>query len=364
MNKMRISGNQLFWLMSTMQVGMTILLTINPAIEIARQDAWISTAAAGIFGVFTAFVSSRLSNIFPHQTFVEYVERIIGRWLGKTVVFLYMLFWYSVLAIILRQYSELIVGTILPRTPLIVPILGMLLVAVYVTASGIEAIARCSEILGPFVLLAILIPLLLSIKDLDFTNILPIYVDSGWMTILKGSLPTSSFLGDSVLLMMVFAFVSHPKKGMKPAIWGVGTAAILTCAASFAIVSTLGHATSSSLTYPYFNLVRYLSYFDFVQNLDSLVIAIWIIGIFVKVSLYFFISTYGTAQWCGVHNWRKMMWVVAPLAVILALLPRDFIDSSVFFPQKIAIPFILPFHMLVMPLLLWGIAKFRSKGTN
>ncbi|NHW37437.1 GerAB/ArcD/ProY family transporter [Paenibacillus aceris] len=358
---MRISGKQLFWMILTMQLGMTLLLTINPAIQTAKQDAWLSTVCATGIGVFIAFVCSRLSQLYPGQTLIDFCKSLFGRYIGYLVIFVYFILWYSVLAIILRQYSEFIAATILPRTPIIVSILGMLLVAVYVTFSGIEVIARCCEILGPITLLGIAIPLLLSLKNIHVSNLLPIYVDAGAMTILKGALPTSTFLGDCILLLVVMGFIAKPKTGMKPALLGVAAAGLLTSVSTFLIVSVFGYRSASGQTYPYFNLIRYISYFNFFQNLDSFVIAIWIISVFTKVSLYFFVCTYGTAQCFGLQKWRRMIWFVAPMVVLLALIPRDFMDSSVFFPQKIAIPYMFPLQMLSLPLLMWGIAKWKHK---
>ncbi|WP_219838710.1 endospore germination permease [Paenibacillus sp. R14(2021)] len=362
MKDMRFGGKQLFWLMSVMQAGMTILLTINPTLHVVKQDAWISTFIAGIIGVWIAFVCSRLSLRFPKETFVEYVVAIAGKWAGNALIGLYLLYWYSLLAIILRQYADFVLGTILPHTPLLIPIIAMLLVAMYVTHTGIEVIARCSELFGPFILLGILIPLIMAMKDMKLIELLPMYVDSGIGKLLTGALPTTTFLGDCVMLVMLYAFVNKPGCGTKYAMLGVGAAAFLTCMSTFLIITVLGVGTGECLTYPFFHLVRYVTYFDFIQNLDSLVIAIWIVSVFLKVSLYYFISTYGTAQWLKIKRWRRMSWMIAPLALLTSLLPRNFVQSSVEFPQKLGMPFLLPFFMLGMPMVLLGIAKLRNKG--
>ncbi|MDQ0875939.1 hypothetical protein QFZ77_004598 [Paenibacillus sp. V4I3] len=114
-------------------------------------------------------------------------------------------------------------------------------------------------------------------------------------------------------------------------------------------------------TYPYFNLVRYISIYDFFQNLDSFMIPIWIIGVFVKVSIYVFICTYGTAQVCKVTNWPRMLWFVIPVVILIAMVPRSYFDSSIFFPKKIVLPYILPIHLLGLPVLLWGISLLKNK---
>lgn len=359
---MRIGGKQLFCMMAVMQSGMNILLTINPSISAAKQDAWISVFLAGTMGVFMAFVHGRLSHRFPRQTFVEYVPRIVGKWLGQLIIVLYFLYWFVVLGMIVRQYTEFVLSTILPHTPLMVPLVSMILVGAYVTISGIEVIARVAEVFGPFILLGISIPLLMTISDVSLDNLLPIYADTGALKIMMGSLPTMTFVGDSVMMVMLYAFVADPRSGTKPVMIGVGVSALLTCLSTALVIAVLGQSQGAGITYPYFNLVRNTSYFDFIQNLDSLVIAIWIVSVFVKVSLYFFVCTYGTAQWFKVRRWRRMAWIVAPLVFAIALIPRDFVESSVLFPQRIAIPFALPIHSFGVPLLLWAVAKMRHAG--
>ncbi|NBD27681.1 GerAB/ArcD/ProY family transporter [Paenibacillus glycinis] len=362
MKTARIGGKQLFCLMAVMQSGMNVLLTINPAIMIAKQDAWLSMIVAGTGGVFMAFVHSKLSRLFPGMTLVEYAVQIAGKWAGNVIVGLYMMFWYVVLGMILRQYTEFILSTILPKTPMVVPLVSLFLVAIYVTALGIEVLARCAEVFGPFILGGIFLPLLLTIHDVKVNNLFPIYVDSGFTTIVLGSLPTMTFLGDCAMLMMLYAFVGDAKRGTKFALWGVGTSAFLTFAATLMVIAVLSQAQGAGITYPYFNLIRNTSYFDFVQNLDSLVIAIWIVSVFIKVSLYFFVCVYGTAQWVKVRKWKRMIWISAPIVFVISLIPRDFVESSVIFPQKIAIPYILPYHMFGIPLVLWAIAKLRHLG--
>lgn len=358
---MRISRKQLYWMIASMQVSMTILLTIHPALITAKQDAWLSMLVATLFGMFIAYVCTRINQNLPGHTFVTYVPHLVGKWFGRFILILYGAYWYVVLAMVLRQYAEFIVATILPLTPIVIPILAMMLVAMYVTTTGIEGIARCSEILGPFLLFIISVSLLLSLPNIHIRQILPIYVDSGWKTIFQGALPTSTFLGDCILLMFLVSFLPSSKRGVIPAVFGVATTGLLSCATTFVLVTLFGAQMAAGQTYPYFNLVRYISVFNFFQNLDGIVIPIWIIGVFMKISLYFFVCTYGTAQVFSVSRWPRMLWVVSPIILILSLIPRNYFDSSIYFPQKIAVPFLFPIHMLGIPLLLWGISWFKNK---
>ncbi len=360
MSKEKINGNQIFWLISTMQIGMTILLTLNPSIAVAKQDAWISILISGLFSVGLAYVLTRISILYPNESLVTYAPKILGKFVGHVVILLYVVYWYTVLAIILRQYADFISGTTLQLTPVFIPILGMLLVAAYVSFAGIEVLARCSEVLGPLILLGIMVPLLLNAPQIKIHNLLPIMADNTPLVLLMGALPTASFLGDNIMLMMILPFLARPREGVKGAILGSVVASIFTLLSAMQCIAIFGQSTSSRQTYPFLNLVRFIS-FGFLQNLDSIVVAIWIMGIFIKVSLYLFVASYGTAQWMGIKRWRIIIFIAAPIALTLAMLPRNFVDSSILYPKLVAVPFNLPVLFILLPLLLWIVGAIRSK---
>jgi spore germination protein KB len=60
-------------------------------------------------------------------------------------------------------------------------------------------------------------------------------------------------------------------------------------------------------------------------------------------------------------NEKGRIYPVQMALIMHPTIPRNYFDSSLFFPQKIAVPFIFPFHMLGVPLLLWGISSLKNK---
>src|SRR5690349_4249085 len=147
---MVISGLQIFWIIFSMQMGEGVLLTISPTISESQQGAWISVLIAGGFGVLLALIATKLSLIHPNQTFIEYSQTILGKWLGKIILVPFLIHCYTAFAGILRHFSEIVLMVLLPRTDMSLVILYMLLVVIYVTYQGIEGIGRCSEFIGLF----------------------------------------------------------------------------------------------------------------------------------------------------------------------------------------------------------------------
>ncbi len=44
---MKVSGIQVFWMITIMDIGMTLLMTFTPGLQAAKQDAWVSMLVAG-----------------------------------------------------------------------------------------------------------------------------------------------------------------------------------------------------------------------------------------------------------------------------------------------------------------------------
>ncbi|WP_144555013.1 endospore germination permease [Bacillus sp. X1(2014)] len=358
---MKLSALQIFWLMFTFETGNMILITISPTFQIAKQDTWICYCLAGILGILIVYVSSKAALLYPGKTLVEYSQLIFGKWFGLLIVIVYLIQWYSVIGDILREFADFTNTVLLPTTPMWILVLTMLLTLIYVTYSGgIEGIGRCSEVFGPIVFLSVLIMLFLSVSIFNYRNFLPIFSDTGLLPIMRGTLTPLSFLGESVMMLMLLSFMDHPKKGVKSAVWGIAAASGLVSSVVIGILLILGPEIASKLRHPAFDTVSYVTVMDFIQNLEILAVLVWILSIFIKLSLYFFLANYGTAQLFHIKNWRKMLWVTVPVFFgISVIFPNP--TYSLIYLNKYWINFALPVNMVGIPLLLWLVGSLRKK---
>lgn len=55
-----------------------------------------------------------------------------------------------------------------------------------------------------------------------------------------------------------------------------------------------------------------------------------------------------------------MIWFAIPVSIVLAMIYPNIDASSIDFPEKFWSKFILPFNMVAIPLVLWGIAVIRK----
>ncbi|MBT2287643.1 endospore germination permease [Paenibacillus albidus] len=360
--KMKLTGIQVFWIIMLMDLGMTLVMTVTPSLQAAKQDSWMSMIVAGCIAMLVALLVTQAAHLYPGQTLIEYSQTILGTWPGKVVILIYLVQWYTIIPIVLRQFSDLVQIMLLQGTPKEAIMLLMVLLIMYATyKGGIEGLGRCSEFLGPIILLMVSLVLIASINNIHLKNLLPVYADSGITGILRGALAPASYLGHSVEYLMFAAFMSQPRKGAPYTFRAVMTATSFVVITTVMIIVTIGVNLSSTMWYPFFEMTKKISLFGFIDNFDAIPVVIWITSVFIKLAVYLFIVSYGTAQFLHVRNWRNMIWFIAPVIFIFALIPQDVTEASNHYLLNYWVPVALPVNMLGLPLLLLIVGKWRQR---
>ncbi|WNS44068.1 endospore germination permease [Paenibacillus sp. MMS20-IR301] len=358
---LKISGMQIFWLIFSMNLGMTLVMTLTSSLQAARQDAWISIIIAGCIALLIAVLVTQVARLAPGQSLIEYSPLILGKWLGKLVIMIYLVQWYTIIPIVLRQFTDLVNIMLLPETPKELIILLMVLLLTYATyVGGIEGIGRCSEFLGPIIMITVLLVLLANSNHIHWKNILPVYVDSGAKHIVQGSFAPASYLGHSVEYLMFASFLKQPRKGAPYAIWAVLFANLLVLLTTIMIIAILGVNLSPNMWYPFFEMTQKISLFGFIDNFDAIPVVIWMSSVFIKLAVYFFVVSYGTAQFLKIGNWKLLIWFIAPVMFAFALIPQNVTEATTNYLLRYWVPVALPVNMLGLPLLLLIVGKWRK----
>ncbi|WP_308639910.1 GerAB/ArcD/ProY family transporter [Paenibacillus silvisoli] len=358
---MKISSWQLFWMFTTLEISMSIWLTVSPTIEIARQDAWISLTVAGMIGLVITLILIRVSQRHASHTLVEFAPKLFGKWIGKLIGALYIIVWFSVSADILRIFCLFIKQFLFHDTPIWIIAALMVAAMVYINYAGsVEAIARFSEMAGPLLLTGILITFGLNLSNLHPSLLFPVYADSGVLSIMKGSFVNASFLGESMMIMMLTPFIANSQKMLKPTLLAICIPSIIAVITAIMVIMTFGTNIGSTLIFPYFGMVRFINYLEFIQNMDVWIMFIWIFSVFVKLAIYLFINSYGTAQLIGVKNWRAIIWIAAAIIFTISLVPAN-LFGLLDYAKFIWIIYIFPIFIVGLPVLMLLLSLIRGK---
>jgi spore germination protein KB len=125
-------------------------------------------------------------------------------------------------------------------------------------------------------------------------------------------------------------------------------------------IMTSGVNLSSKAWYPFFEMTKKISLFGFIDNLDAIPVVVWIASVFVKLAIYLFITSYGTAQFLNVSNWRTMVWFIAPVIFVFSLFPQNVTEATAHYLLNYWVPVALPVNMIGLPLLLLIVGKIKQ----
>jgi spore germination protein KB len=314
LEKGKISARQMGMIMFPVIVATGDLLVPAITAKHAEQDMWISPILGSITGFLVVFIVYQLNKSYPQQTIIQYSGQIIGKIPGKVIGLLFLLFLLHVNGLIIRQYGEFVVGNFLVNTPLHFIISTIMFICAFVVRAGLEVLARTAEVIVPLVILLWIIICALLIGEMDVNHMFPI-MDQGIMPALKGAITPMSWFTHFVLISFCLPFVTDRKKGMKSGMISVIVVMVILFMLNITTLLVFG-GLSATLTYPVMSAVRYISLADFLEHLESLIMALWVSSAFIKISAYYYALVLGTAQWLNLSDYRS---IVFPLGLLLVL---------------------------------------------
>jgi spore germination protein KB len=315
--KGKISSLQMAIIMHPTIFATAILMVPAITAKYAKQDLWLSLIWATVAGFLVVFIACQLNKLYPSETIIEYSSHIVGKAAGKIIGLIYIFFYLHINGIIIREYGEFVVGTFLNQTPISVVMGSMILVCAFAVYGGIEVIGRAAQIVVPVLTLFISVIIFMLLKDFDIQQIFPI-MEEGLMPSFKGAIVPMGWLSEYMLISFILPYLNDRAKGMKWGIFSVLGVVILMMMTNLATYMVFGELTRT-LIYPVLGAVRYISIADFLEHLEAIVMAIWVTGTFIKITMFFYAIVLGTAQWLNLSDFRTLILPVSLLLMIFAI---------------------------------------------
>lgn len=352
--KGKISVLQLAFLVVTIVISTADILLPSFVAREAKQDSWIAVIIATLSSVILINIILFLAARYPDKTLIQYACDILGSPLGKAVGISYILFFLITSSGVLSQIQELFVISFNPAAPVIVFGLVILLTAAYAVSKGLEVIARINQLLLPVGILILFFIAVINIKNMDFKNFLPI-LHKGFYPSFKGAFLVQAWMLESVVVLHFWPYVSRKRKARKSI-----TLALLALGISLETgvltIAVFGPLTEK-FVFPALEYVRSASLGPHMENLDITIMMVWIGGIFIKITVFYYLIVLGIAQ---SFNFNSYKFLIAPVGILLITLtmtiakpmPRllHYLHYAKPF-QSLIMGFVVPFLLLVISII-------------
>lgn len=354
-----INSRQFTWLISLYIVGSSILIIPSSLAGEAKQNAWIAATLAGMIGILLVIFYSLFINKFPHLTFIEVNEKILGKVIGKIASLTFFCFTFLLAALVLRNIGDFFTTQILIETPLEVILAVFLVVIILGAQLGIETIARACEIFFPWVLGLSFLLVALLLPEIKFANVQPVF-DGGIKPILRASLP---FIGLPFLELIIFLMIHPSVKATKSIRRDFLKGTLIGGTILFTVIVlcllVLGVDFTARNAYPTYVLAKKVNIGQFIQRIEVIVAIIWMLSIYFKLVLLYYVSALGLSQVIKIEDYRPLLFPLGIITIVLARISYPDIVYVQEFISKIWFLYATTYGFL-LPLLLLLVARIRK----
>ncbi|MCG0314073.1 MAG: GerAB/ArcD/ProY family transporter, partial [Calditerricola sp.] len=154
-------------------------------------------------------------------------------------------------------------------------------------------------------------------------------------------------------------FLTDRQNGMKSSMLVVVFVTATLTVTNLATLWLFGDITSR-LTFPTYRAVQYIDVAQFLQNIDALVMALWVSSVFVKIAVFHYVLVLGTAQWLGLSDYRPLALPLALLVLIMAVWSAPGFSQLLRFIGT-ALPVYKTVMQILLPLVLLLVSALRRR---
>lgn len=318
LKKEKISSKQVTYLLFITIISTAMIFLPARFYSVSKQDSWIAVILGGLFGILFAIIVSKLGIMYQDKTIIEYSQIILGKTLGKIIGLIFFLAFFYINIVVLREFSELAVGSFYPQTPQIFFLIAMILVSTYAVFQGLEVIARVNEIVFAIFCFLVLVLFFFNIPDMDFKQLAPILAN-GMRPVIKGAYSPALWYIELIVLTIFIPSLNIPTRAIKASVLSIVLIIILGTMTMIGLVAIFGQQTAT-MTFPFLSLGRFVNIANFLEQMDSFILLIWVSGVFIKITVFHYCTVFSLSQLLNLKDYKPIIWPLAVAKVVFAVI--------------------------------------------
>lgn len=360
--KTAISPRLLTPLLITSALGYGLLNVPYYAVKVMGANGYLAMPIAAVLALPGLAAIYLLALRFPGQTLIEQGESILGPVFGRIIGLCYLGFLIVFLAMLTRDMVNQVGAYFLDKTPLTVIILVYLLLTAFLASRGIETITR----LASFIIIpAMIIITMLGVaayQNVTWTRVLPMFTPNVWDYVKGGFLATNLFylLGGSAF---VLPYLKPARSFPRVIGWTILIIAPFYLLYAIGTIGVFGHKYLLNFAWTSLEFVHILEYpYFLLEQAGLLMIIDWTTLILLASGFFYYILALGTSQITGTLDYKRWVWLLLPLIVIIILLPQSNTQTKAITEILVQSGWMVFF---AYPLVLWLIALiFKLRGSS
>jgi spore germination protein len=339
-------------------IGVGVLPLPLFAARAADTGAPLVTLLAMLVASVGLWLITKLGMRYPKQTIIQYSEDILGKWPAWIGSMMIILFFAVLTSLAAREFGEVVITSVLKKTPLEVTVVVMLLLATLAARNDITTFAYVHHFYLPVILGPILLIVSLSMKNANFINLQPIWGNEP-KGMINGVLIIAALFQGSFIQTLVIPAMRRPEKAMKAGFWGMLIAGGLYFTIVVAAVGVFGPEETKLLLWPTLELAKTTTLpGNILERLDAAFLAVWVTAVFTTLFSSYYLTIHCISKLFRLRDHKLLSLFVLPFLFVMAMLPQNILQMykviEVVGQYGLGIT-------IIYPLLLLVVAIFRKK---
>ena len=356
MYKETISLRQAICLIVMFALGSSVAMGGN---SLAGQDSWVLPLLAMVMMIPLLLIHARTMKLFPETDLFSIMITLFGKVFGKVLIAL--ITWYSlhIGSLVLGNFSDFLVLTALPETPELPLMIAMILVVSFLAGSGIATMGKWAVAVFAFVLSVIFLTILMGLKDMDFSNIMPFFEKSP-MIFFKGAYQTLALpLADTALFLGVADAIKKQDSPYKLYAYAIPIISFIIMVVSIRNIAILGGEMVGTSLFSSYTSARIIDIGDFLSRIEGTISVNFVFTGITKTSLCLLVASKGMAKLFEIQDYKRILKPTSMLLLALSAIVNTSSMERFGFLEYFSY-YIIPFLMLI-PFLIWVVAEIRQK---
>ncbi|WP_157643566.1 GerAB/ArcD/ProY family transporter [Paenibacillus camerounensis] len=319
-----MTSRELCMLLTLSYWGSALLGLPSVLIGVSGSDAWLPILLGTGFQFLLIPVFTGIFKQMNGNTVGQYLNRILGRWIGKGLLAVYLFFVpFQILVLTLRSLGDFTSTDLYIETPPAAIYIIILFAMVYCLHKGISAVAKSTEITFPIAGLLLVVLLLSLLHGAEWNRLLP-FLDNGAGPVLHGTTMFIGYPNSEIALSLFLAPFIQSKQTYRKALWqssiltGLGLLFL-----TIMVTVVLGENLPPNIPYASQFAAKTVTVGGFYERIETAVTVIWFIVMFYRMIFTFYICAHGLADLFGLKQHFAFLIPLALLCIPLAMLVWD-----------------------------------------
>lgn len=359
MNNILITQKQAMKFFTLHLIATVVAFLTGRLLQISGFNAPLGVIIGGVIALTITLLNVKFAQRRPNQHFAVYGADILSKWLHYPLIMFVITINLGIIVLDLWKIQDFLLQFYLLDTPPFIVIMMCGLCIAYTARFGVKSIFRAAEGLFYISMASfIIIPFLVQ-SNVEWFMIEGFVKHTDIMSAWNDGYYIGSIFGETALIIYIYPYLSKPERTQKTVVFLKLLTIILIIIHLIIIILVLGPDLAGNLNYPELEMIRLIRSGSYLETLDPIIIALWIMSITIKMSFMLLICSQIISQIFKLEHDESLVYPFAVfVGVVTIYLARSPIQTLVFNSRASIVCF---YAIECLPLLYYAVDLVRRK---